>query len=61
MSSDTHQSSLENAIETPTGPGIQMHHMFTYRLSGRLPGGGFRHVINGIGDDVINRQKAIVK
>ncbi len=32
-----------NAIETPTGDGIQMHHMMTY-------GDGISHIINGQGD-----------
>jgi hypothetical protein len=38
----------ENAIETPEGPGIQMHHMVTLRLTGK-PGSGIAHVINGRG------------
>ena len=38
----------ENAIETPTVPGVKMHHMVTIRLSGR-PNSGINHVINGNG------------
>jgi hypothetical protein len=49
----------ENAIETPTVPGVKMHHMVAIRLSGR-PNSGIRHVINGQGASVINSQKAIV-
>ena len=52
---------VDNAVETPTGPGIQMHHLLTFRLASRMPGGGFRHVINGTGDEVITRQKSLVK
>ena len=36
----------DNAFETPTAPGIKMHHLVTQRL-GR--GGGITHVINGQG------------
>jgi hypothetical protein len=49
----------ENAIETPTAPGVKMHHMVTIRLSGR-PNSGIKHVINGAGDAVITTRKAIV-
>ena len=49
----------ENAIETPTVPGVEMHHMVTIRLSGR-PNSGIRHVINGRGSPVITTQKAVV-
>jgi hypothetical protein len=49
----------ENAIETPTVPGVEMHHMVTIRLSGR-PNSGINHVINGKGSPVITTRKAIV-
>jgi hypothetical protein len=49
----------ENAVETPTTPGVKMHHMVTIRLNGR-PDSGIRHVINGTGDSVITTQKATV-
>lgn len=49
----------ENAIETPTAPGVKMHHMVTIRLSGR-PNSGINHVINGSGASVITTRKAIV-
>jgi len=50
----------ENAIETPTGPGIKMHHMVTIRLGGGRPGSGINHVINGSGNPVITTQKSTV-
>jgi hypothetical protein len=49
----------ENAIETPTVPGVQMHHMVTIRLNG-LPKSGINHVINGKGPAVITTRKATV-
>jgi hypothetical protein len=49
----------ENAIETPTNPGVQMHHMVTVRLSGRK-NSGISHVINGTGPAVISNRKAVV-
>lgn len=49
----------ENAIETPTAPGVQMHHMVTIRLSGR-PNSGMNHVINGRGGAVVTTRKATV-
>jgi hypothetical protein len=49
----------ENAIETPEGPGIQMHHMVTIRLSGQR-NSGISNVINGKGAGVITTRKAIV-
>jgi hypothetical protein len=50
----------ENAIETPSGPGIKMHHMVSIRLGGGRPDSGINHVINGTGNPVITTQKAIV-
>lgn len=50
----------DQAIETPTGEGIKMHHMVTIRLGGSLPGSGIKSVINGKGDPVITTMKAIV-
>jgi hypothetical protein len=49
----------ENAIETPSAPGVKLHHMVTIRLSGR-PNSGISHVINGQGAPVITTRKAIV-
>jgi hypothetical protein len=49
----------ENAIETPIGPGIKMHHMITIRLGGQT-NSGINHVINGTGASVISTRKAIV-
>ena len=49
----------ENAIETPTAPGVKMHHIVTIRLNGK-PGSGIKHVINGTGEAVISTQKAKV-
>jgi hypothetical protein len=49
----------ENAIETPTAPGVKMHHMVTIRLSGK-PNSGINHVINGTGASVISTRKATV-
>jgi hypothetical protein len=50
----------DTAIEAPTTPGVKLHHMITIRLSGQ-PGSGIGHVINGQGDAVIEKKKAIVK
>ncbi len=49
----------ENAIETPTLPGIKMHHMVTIRLGGKT-GSGINHVINSTGASVISTQKPTV-
>jgi hypothetical protein len=40
---------LDNAIETPTAPGIHMNHLVTIWLSGS-PGSAINHIINGRGD-----------
>ena len=40
----------DNAIETPKGDGIKMHHMVTVFLTGK---GGIKHVINGTGNAVM--------
>ena len=50
----------ENAIETPSAPGIKMHHMATIRLDGGQRGSGINHVINGTGNSVITTMKAMV-
>jgi len=42
---------LDNAIETPPGPGIQMHHMVTEWL-GIATGSSINHIINGTGNAV---------
>jgi hypothetical protein len=49
----------DNAIETPTVPGVKMHHIVTLRLGWRRDG-GIRHVINGTGDAVISNRQATV-
>jgi hypothetical protein len=49
----------ENAIETPTAPGVRMHHMVTIRLAGQR-NSGINHVINGTGAPVITTRKAVV-
>ena len=49
----------DNAIETPTAPGVKLHHMITLRLNGQ-PGSGIKHVINGTGDAVITNRQARV-
>ena len=49
----------ENAIETPTTPGVRMHHLVTIRLSGK-PGSGINHIINGRGSPVITTRKAVL-
>ncbi len=38
----------DNAIETPTAPGIGMHHMMTSWLNG-AGGSGITHIVNGSG------------
>lgn len=49
----------ENAIETPTVPGVKMHHLVTIRLSGQK-NSGISHVINGRGGAVVTTRKAVV-
>ena len=46
----------DNAIETPTTPGVRMHHLVVVRLGGR-PGSGITHVINGSGSPINPNQK----
>ena len=46
---------LENAIETPKGPGIKMNHMVTIFLDGH-PGSAINHIINGTGNAVTAKQ-----
>ena len=43
---------LDNAIETPSVPGVKIHHMVTLRLNPNN-GSGIAHVINGKGNPVI--------
>jgi hypothetical protein len=50
----------ESAIETPTAPGIKMHHMLTFRLGGGQKGTGINHVINDMGSSTMSTQKPIV-
>jgi hypothetical protein len=49
----------QNAIETPRGAGIRMHHMITLRFGGQ-PNSGIAHVINGTGAAVIDSKEARV-
>ena len=50
---------LDNAIETPTVPGVKIHHMVTLRLNPNN-GSGIAHVVNGKGDPVIETKTARV-
>jgi hypothetical protein len=50
-----------NAIETPEAPGINLHHLLTFRLGGGKPGSGIRNVVNNQGGEVIQAKKAMVK
>ncbi|KIX96498.1 uncharacterized protein Z520_07764 [Fonsecaea multimorphosa CBS 102226] len=45
------QVELDNAIEAPTGPGIQLNHLTTQWLDGK-PFSAINHIINGTGDRV---------
>ncbi|MGH7993943.1 MAG: coagulation factor 5/8 type domain-containing protein [Limisphaerales bacterium] len=47
----------DSAIETPTVPGVQLHHMVTLRL-GWQRDGGIRHVLNGTGGSTISNRQA---
>jgi hypothetical protein len=47
----------DNAIETPTVPGVQMHHLVTLRLGWRRDS-GIRHILNGTGGSVISNRQA---
>ena len=47
----------ENAIETPTVPGVQMHHLVILRLGWRRDS-GIRHVLNGAGGSAISNKQA---
>lgn len=51
---------LDNAIETPSAPGVKLHHMVTLRLN-PPNGSGIAHVINGRGDPVIEHKTARVE
>lgn len=51
----------DNGIEAPTGPGIRMHHLFTFKLGGRQPGSGILHVISGRGDPVVEKRVSHVE
>ena len=42
---------VENAIETPTAPGISMHHLITVWINGAT-GSAINHIINGTGASV---------
>jgi hypothetical protein len=50
----------DHAIEVPAGPGIELNHLFTFRLGGGKPGSGIRNVVNGHGGETIAAQKATV-
>ena len=53
----TGQIVADNAIETPSVPGVKMHHMVTLRL-GWQRDSGIRHVLNGTGGSVISNRQA---
>jgi hypothetical protein len=48
-------------IEAPERPGIQLHHLLTFRLWGGKKGSGIRHVLNDRGGEVIVSERAKVK
>jgi hypothetical protein len=50
----------ENAVETPTVPGVRMTNMVTVKFAGK-PGSGIEHVINGQGDSIVHRKFARVE
>ena len=50
-----------NAFETPESPGINLHHLLTFRLGGGKPGSGICNVVNGQGGETIQTKKAMVK
>lgn len=50
---------LDNAVESPRVPGVKFHHLVTLRLN-RQAGSGIAHVINGVGDPVIDTKMARV-
>jgi hypothetical protein len=50
----------DHAIEAPAGPGIELNHLFTFRLGGGKPGSGIRNVVNGHGGETIVAPKATV-
>ncbi len=50
---------LDNAVESPPAPGVKFHHLVTLRLN-RQVGSGIAHVINGVGDPVIDAKMARV-
>ncbi len=50
----------ESAIETPTAPGIKIHHMMTFRLGGNQGGTGINHVINDKGASTVATQKPVL-
>jgi hypothetical protein len=50
---------LDNAVESPRVPGVKFHHLVTLRLN-RQTGSGIAHVINGVGEPVIDTKMARV-
>lgn len=40
----------DNAVEAPNNPGVQFHHVLTFRLSGATENSGINSVINGTGN-----------
>lgn len=50
---------LDNAVEAPRAPGVKFHHLITMRLN-RQVGSGIAHVINGVGDPVIEAKMSRV-
>jgi hypothetical protein len=49
----------DTAIEVPTSPGVQMHHMVICKFAG-MDGSGINHVINSNGGSVISAKSAQV-
>lgn len=48
---------LQNAYETPTAPGIKMHHLVSIRLGGKAAGDtGIAHIINGTGGSAVGNK-----
>ena len=51
---------LDNAIEVPQTPGVQIHHMTSVRLSGK-DGSGIAHICNDTGESVVGDKQKVVK
>ena len=49
----------DNAFQTPTVPGVKLHHLVTLRL-GWQRNSGIQHILNGTGDSVISNRQAVL-